>query len=407
MATKKSYSRYFIILQEDEKGYSTSPDKLPSGYVKLENKNDKCKLCFYVQSLKKENSPYHMIVMCNMKDCKKIINLGELNIMDTSRSEVNFEFPAININNTGISAENICGAAVVKFIEKDVISILSGFIGSEVSGWKSFEVVQGREETLRGEENPEEIKKEEEVIEEPNKFEDYENLIEEQKEEIIEEPKVNEELRIEEDNASINEEEKKTYNEEIEPTISESQEMKPDEVEAPLINNEEEKIDFVENYENLDRHEDELEEEDNDYPKGIAGEFFKEIAEAFEEVPKVSREIKRCKWYKVPVKDMEDLTDMRSFNRYTVVYYPMINYYPYIKKHGYFLLGYKFDKLGHMKYIVYGIPGRKSKYEQPYGGKSGFVTWIPEKENEDNEDSMGHWLMFYDFKNNTIVIPVK
>lgn len=44
LANKKSYSRYFIILQEDEKGHSISPEKQSSGYAKIEMKNDKCKV---------------------------------------------------------------------------------------------------------------------------------------------------------------------------------------------------------------------------------------------------------------------------------------------------------------------------------------------------------------------------
>ena len=57
-----------------------------------------------------------------------------------------------------------------------------------------------------------------------------------------------------------------------------------------------------------------------------------------------------------------------------------------------------------MKYIVYGIPGKKDKGDQPYGGKTGFVTWM---EDETLGDGMGYWLMFYDFRNSVIVIPAE
>ena len=71
MTQKKSYSRYFIILQEDEKGYSLASDKVASGYAKLELKNDKCKISYYVQNLKKEMTPYYMMLVCNKKDVKR------------------------------------------------------------------------------------------------------------------------------------------------------------------------------------------------------------------------------------------------------------------------------------------------------------------------------------------------
>ena len=57
---------------------------------------------------------------------------------------------------------------------------------------------------------------------------------------------------------------------------------------------------------------------------------------------------------------------------------------------------------GELKYIVYAIPGDKEKSCQPYGGRTGFVTWTTDKKN-----GKGYWLMFYDFKNSSIVIPTK
>lgn len=138
--------------------------------------------------------------------------------------------------------------------------------------------------------------------------------------------------------------------------------------------------------------------------RGSVGEFFESVAEGFEPIKEAFREIKYCKWYKINVDNFDTLCNISNYNKYTIVYYPMMNYYPYIKKYGYFTLGYKCDPSGKMKYLVYGIPGKKDKSEQPYGGKSGFVTWVPDK---DMKDGMGFWLMFYDFKNSVIVVPMK
>ncbi|WP_426348125.1 hypothetical protein ACPWSR_10155 [Alloiococcus sp. CFN-8] len=137
--------------------------------------------------------------------------------------------------------------------------------------------------------------------------------------------------------------------------------------------------------------------------RGSVGEFFLELAKDFEPLDLEDSEIKYCKWYRVPVESVDELCDISNYNKYTVAYYPMINYYPYIKNHKHFILGLKGDKKGSMKYLVYGIPGGKGKQEQPYGGKSGFVTWIPCDKNEDK----GYWLMFYDFKNSVIVVPIR
>ena len=96
------------------------------------------------------------------------------------------------------------------------------------------------------------------------------------------------------------------------------------------------------------------------------------------------------------------MCNISNYNKYTVAYYPMLNYYPYIRKYGHFMLGYKCDSKGNLKYIVYGVPGKKDKEEQPYLGKTGFVTWM-EVEGTD----VGYWLMFYDYKNSTVVVPMK
>ncbi len=121
----------------------------------------------------------------------------------------------------------------------------------------------------------------------------------------------------------------------------------------------------------------------------------------------ICSEIKRCKWYKIPVDSQRSMYNMSNYNKYTMLYYPMINYYSYIKKYEHYLIGYKLNKDNRMKYLIYAIPGTKNKMDQPYVGKSGFVTWMPLNSEENDENSLGYWLMFYDFKTSTIVIPVK
>ena len=135
---------------------------------------------------------------------------------------------------------------------------------------------------------------------------------------------------------------------------------------------------------------------------GEVGQYFEKLAEDFIPYNGSLADINYCKLYKINVNSIEDLSDESNYNQYTLAYYPMLNYYPYISKEGYFLLGYKCNGNGEMKYIVYAIPGSKDKSDQPYGGRTGFVTWT-----SDNKNGRGYWLMFYDFKNSSIVIPTK
>lgn len=135
---------------------------------------------------------------------------------------------------------------------------------------------------------------------------------------------------------------------------------------------------------------------------GEVGQYFEKLAEKFEPYNGSLTDINYCKLYKINVNSMEDLSDESNYNQYTLAYYPMLNYYPYISKAGHFLLGYKCNRNGEMQYIVYCIPGSKEKNDQPYGGRTGFVTWT-----SDNKNGRGYWLMFYDFKNSSIVVPTK
>ena len=363
MTTKKSYSRYFIILQEEEKGYSLASDKLPSGYAKIEIKNDKCKISYYVQNLKKELEPYHMILICSKKDVKKIIKLGNLNIDDNGRTEINMEFDSEDIDGSKISIEKVVGASIVKISENNLIPVMQGFITTEnLVEWKKYEIYT-RNEAL---EDTSPVNNEEE--------------------QIVNQVIVQEEIQAEPEVFEV----EKTINEQSASPILESRD--------------EDNVNFEKYEQEIEKAK--LKDEEEDYPSGAVGEYFKNLAEDLEEIKRISPEIKRCRWYKIQIKHRGDFSRINDFNKYSVIYYPMEIYSRYIEKYGHFAIGYKYDKSGRMKYIVFAIPGKKYGYEQPFDGKSGFVTWVPSEHNEHKEDTLGYWLMFYDFRNRTIAIPI-
>lgn len=423
MAHKKAYSRYFIILQEDEKGCALANDKQPSGYAKIEIKNDKCKITYYVQNLKKDKEPYYMLLICNKKDMKKLINIGILNIDDHGRAEITFECNIDNIGSTGISTEKISGAAIIKKGNDRMIIPMSGFASTDIpADWKGYVIVE--HENKR---EIEEEKKEEKVT---VAQEVTDNLEKGEEKEVIDEVKIEEELENHTRNdVEANTEETnnvfKEYEEMIEKQKDKQKDVKDEVVEENIaVNNrdtiekepitEEERVEEKEDYKEADINEDPIPEEEvikevmeeENYPRGSVGEFFEAVVDGFEEARGVCEEIKKCRWYKVPVDNLDVMCNISNYNKYTIVYYPMINYYPYIKKYGHYMVGFKCDSQGKMKYLVYAIPGTKDKPEQPYGGKSGFVTWVPEK-GRDNKEVHGYWVMFYDFKSSIIVVPMK
>ncbi|MBY6759245.1 hypothetical protein HYH82_18530 [Clostridium botulinum] len=431
MAQKKNYSRYFIILEEDEKGYSLGVDKSASGYVKLENKNGKCKISYYVQNIKKQSSPYHMVLICNKKGTKDIIKIGEMNIDEYGRADICYEYPVDNIGNSEINADKISGAAIVKFIDSNIISVMSGFSTTDIPSWKSFSIIESKER-----------KKEDIKEEKVNKtiFDKYEETIEEIKikdsssvnkdgdnkiKSVQEHKEKNLHSEIREKGKDIKESNEKDLDSEDREKGRDIKEFNEKDLdnegrekgkdikeadEKDLDSEDKERDKDIEkpNEKNLEKAKKSIEKNEDkkrnkqNIPVGLEGKYFRSLVEDLDSVDNITDEIKNCIWYKIDAKNEDDMRNTCNYDKFMVLYNPMLGYYPYIKKHGHYILGYKCDISGNMKYLVYGIPGDKTKEEQPFKGKSGFVTWIENKEN-----NLGYWLMFYDYKTNNILIPVK
>ncbi|MBO3442675.1 hypothetical protein JWE93_09965 [Clostridium haemolyticum] len=533
VTSKRNYSRYFIILQEDEKGYAIDQNKFPTGYAKVERKNNKCRVSYYVQNLKKSQDPYYMLLICDRKKDKRLIKLGKINIDDYGRSEVSYEYDINNVANCNIPMDNIKGASIVKIKDSNVHGILTGFVsGANLEDWKSYVVIEDekREETkkkdneeikIEDKKNKEEKSKEEKSKEE-NIFDKYEKEVEEYKkisikeddtrdlnEEIVkDEEKLQENKKIIEEEQEIEIEEDRLEKVEDEQEEIEESELEldeedtKDELEKRLKedmrdyigeeeNEKEEEeykdIDEMQDYEENNRENSDLDKEDGDIEEDSniqenkeeseeekieinhedtrkckdhkksknskkdkeklkskekekdkcdnkykykdkhkekkkskddcpyesnchmnwEKEFYKHIVEGLKEENGICQEVGKCNWYKIQHTSLMNMKPGTDFSKYSILYYPMMNYYPYIMKRGHYIVGFKYDKNGKMRYLVYGIPGTKSMMDQPFNGATGFVTWVNKDINNMDQMNMGYWLMFYDFKNSTVVIPVK
>lgn len=419
--------RNFIILQEDERGYESSNDKTLSGYSKVEAKGDVCKVSFYAQNLRSDDD-YCGMIICSKKDTKKILNLGKITISESGKAEITKEYPIDDIAGLGVSYDKISGAAIGKMKNDVPIIIMCGFINSEEpsDNWKNYKVF--KPSTGKSKDKMDYIKKDDKKKKEDKKDDKKKKCKEHREEEIQNEDSIIEE-KIEfiesEDINDINCEDtrgEEVTSNNIEDILDNIQEVIDEVIEEekykvsnenPFENNtiRENPFGTGNNYETrsnkknkFDEYEEEIEKKSHEFRiRGSVGEYFEGIANGFEWCRNKYDEIKYCKWYKVPVNDFNELCNMSNYNRYTVAYYPMLNYYPYIRQHGHFMMGYKCDEEGNLKYIVYGIPGKKNRDDQPYEGKTGFVTWV----NNETRDGSGCWLMFYDFKNSTVVVPMK
>lgn len=391
MASNNKLYRNFIILQEDERGYSNTSDKALSGYSKIEARAEKCKVSFYAQNLKKDTDDYHMILICCKKDCKQIIDLGKITISDSGKGEMTKEFDTSNIGGLGISFDKVCGAALAKMKEGVPIYVMCGFLNSEQpsDNWKNYKVVKCNEHKQT--DTDKKYKKDE--YKEDKKIDKKSEKKSGKCEETYEHKKREDDKPVEIESIS-----KKDYTNKVqeEPKIEESKIE-----ETPYVPRE----NFRGKFDDYEEQIEAIKEFDPEVSeiRGSIGEYFEAVAEGFQRCKDKYKEVKYTKWYKIPVNDLYQMCNMSNYNKYTLAYYPMLNYYPYIKKHGYFMLGYKCDSEGNLKYIVYGVPGKKDKDEQPYDGKTGFVTWVKDKDIDDT----GCWLMFYDYKNSTVVVPMQ
>lgn len=391
MASNNRLYRNFVILQEDERGYANSEDKTLSGYSKIEAKGDKCKISFYAQNLKKDNDKYYMVLICSKKDIKQIVNLGPLEVTDKGKGEVTKEFNVSNIARLNLDFDKISGAAIVKMNNDSPIFVMCGFLNGQqpTDNWKGYTIVKTRDVRSTKsniiKDSKKEIKKNDSKKRKVKEESLSENEAKEEEKPIIENPIRDEvEVKIEP------EETKKEFAESEESEII--KENEPKENLRGKFEDYEDKIEANKEFDPI-----------NGKIRGSIGEYFESIVDGFERDTDSIDELKYTKWYKVPVHDLREMCNMNNYNKYTLAYYPMLNYYPYIKKYGFFMIGYKCDSKGNLKHIIYGVPGKKDKDEQPYDGRTGFVTWVSIKNNANN----GCWLMFYDFKNSTVVVPMK
>lgn len=454
LGQKKNYSRSFIILQENEKGHGISADKLPTGYAKIETRNGKCKVFFYVQNLKGTSKPYYMVLVCNKKDTKKLIKLGELKLDEYGKAEISREYSENDVGESGIGIDRVIGVAISQFNGSDMLVLMSGFNATDIpEDWRtySFAATKTKEvnsntektvevkkvetkkvETKKVEAKPVEAKKTEvkpveakKVEVKPVEAKTTEIKEKEVKAEVVktktEDRKIEEEVKDEEKQPdkkeSVNIFDK--YEESIENTkkdncdecknieVNETKDEKREENNEVKIEKEENKCPCCSYGEQNDfESETHMEENRNeDYPIGRTGEFFKGLADELEDLGETFPDVRCCRWYKVSTDFRKHKHHKENHNKYTLLYYPMMPYYAYIQKSGCYLVGYKYDPKGKMKYIVYGILGTKNKCDQPFGGRTGFVSWVPMEKGKEGYDDKGCWLMFYDFKNATILVP--
>lgn len=415
MSAKKSYNRFFIILQEEDKGFGVGPDRPPTGYVKVETKNDKSKVTVYAQNLKPYETGeylYRCYLISHQDGKDSTAYLGIMNIDESGRGESSWESAAEDAFETKVPVEKFNAAAIVADQEGNdaVIAPLAGYMSKEKFEWRSG-IIKGGHITPDVETADEEVTKEEQK--EAAKFEEYEKQVADAVRErevnnieiedeadvqpaqnIIEAEKPEEELRG-----------KHKHKEKHEECEHHEEKEKHEECEH---HEEKEEHEECEHTEVQEHHEECEHHEEHEYNKHyyeeycmmstrrMMGKMFEDMLMDYDEMEK-HKDLKDCRLWKVDMdKCRRDGYMVQMYPCYDLIFYPMIynpsvNYFKYIAKRGHYLFGIRYGKKKEVMEIIFAIPGKNKPADQPFGGRTGFVRWIPW-----GRDENGYWVMIYD-----------
>lgn len=423
MAVKKGYNRYFIIFQEEDKGYGMAIDKQPTGYTKIETRNGRCKITSYVQNLVKEKGPYNCWLIDSSSNPPVLAKMGEIRVDDTGRGETWWEYQEENICDTELPFDRFNVSAIV--VEGDNIYCpLTGYMGKEKAPWRDriAYTPRGLEKGIKAEENSEE-----ELNEEAKKFKEYEAKISKENENKDKKPMEKKKEEESKDNPLKSKEskigtkgaspleKKDNKSEDIKGASSGgAKEKLPGEAkkEEKPANNNLGNIGFIgedNKYSDTEKDQELMEEnmKRDRKKKRTFAPIFHNILENFEEEKGISDEFNRARWWKIPLDYDISIDEDNYYPYYCAIYhlkmaYPYINYIRYFGNRGYYYFGLQYDDNDEIKHIMYGIEGNSTERDQPYIGMTGFIKWVKMKKN-----NIGLWVMYYNPYTGCVMIPKK
>lgn len=409
-----SDKKKFIILQEDDKGFSFNGKK-PSGYTKIEDRDSKFKIFYYIQNINCELTYTLNLILKNDSNIE-IIYIGDVKSDEHGKIDVSYDFDDSIL-------DSICGSAIcVKDLKGDIKFPLSGFIPKKkVHDWKvnHFRLIRNR--SFR-----------------------KETALSERKKDIDSKAQIDQTQRLSSQDENLLCKDTKSYEVKIYADEFTNESRKDDEYESKNVYSlsEMDSNDDLGDGDNEDSYDydgyeevikgivDTSKEEHNQakyhvdalkkllekdslgiekiikglFPnvfnvrRNIEGDyeyrFFLNILSNYEEIE--SLDFDGYRMFKVNVDKFSEIRNMERHDnvKYAVVYYPMICMYPYFKDKGYFLIGIKFDDKNDISNLLYGVEVQESMEKNfPYDGETGFNKYM-----YDYGTSKGYHVMEYDYK---------
>ncbi|MCT4593772.1 MAG: hypothetical protein N4A57_05830 [Anaeromicrobium sp.] len=140
----KKYRRYFVILGQEDEGFSLQIGKSPKGYTKIEIKNGKGVLTHYIQNMKyfyEAEYVYRSYLVSTNKDHIIYVDNGILKVEESGKAELKWTFNPDNMDGKKTSMKDFNVVCIVaestkEAKRKSIIIPLAGYIDKKKVLWK-------------------------------------------------------------------------------------------------------------------------------------------------------------------------------------------------------------------------------------------------------------------------------
>ncbi|MEJ8553580.1 hypothetical protein [Tepidibacter sp. Z1-5] len=366
---RKRYKRDYMILESKDPSFRLKEKISPKAFAKIETKEEKVNIMIYVENVKYVKSGYRIILI---QDDLTTKDIGRVLVNESGKGEFKINFDEENLDVKSIALTH-----------KNNIPLI-GFKGK---------VIDNYEELIN-----ENTKIEESVVEDLNKEDEMETIIDPIKEKTeVEE----EELERKEEPIELKQEEPielKQEEAEIKDEVKNDKKKKQEETHYSQEEKREEKID------NSKHQDQDIDRKKYDQKLYLIPRKLKKLLNKHKEIKPFIKDIDNTRWWRIDVNPL-------TICSYIMPYLGYINYINYTiysdvtslsYKYRHYIFGIKYSCDGKRKYYIYGIPGRRN--EQPDEGDTGFCNFIP---CDDKNKTYGYWICCIDCKSRLIAVPDK
>lgn len=357
------FLRKFIILKKQD-------SKDVKGHAKLDVRASKARISLNIEGVEQDgDTTYKLYIVSDISSNFDQVELGTVDVDKRGRGKLELGFNANEIGNNklDIANFNILILERQNNLTKQSQIILGGYIHKDDDTLSKVKSKSKTEEKIQTIETPEIS----EAIETPEIPKTPEST------QILKDDKTNTSSK---QSQSINHEKLNLEQDEIEELES-----------------------YIEHCKDYEKISNQKESSSKHYSEQIAS-YTTDILKIFKQVNPFKIEFEDYKWWQI---DYEEMNTHRGF----LPYYSYIlnsNYnnksgknitcQSQIKKYNHYLFG-MVEKQQKITHYVYAIPGKYERKEHPYGGSTGFVTWLEDK------TGSGYWLSYIDAHTGNVVRP--